>query len=132
MQNPSTTTRLVLRINAAFSTLVGLDLIFLNTAFMRWMDISNEMILPIIGLGLIPFGLFVFWVAFQRPLNLSILKSIIIMDASWVLGCVLVVAMNIFGLSMLGNVLVLASALIVGSFAYFQFRGWQQLAAFTD
>lgn len=123
MQNPEKTTRLVLKINAAFSSLIGLDLIILNSTFMRWMGISNEIILPIVGIGLILFGASVFWVAFQKPLNLKMVQSIVVMDIGWVLGCILVTATNIFGLTMLGNELILLSAVIVGTFAYFQFRG---------
>lgn len=125
MQNPEKTTRLVLKINAAFSSLVGIDLILFNSTWMEWMGISNDIVLPIIGFGLIPFGIYVFWVAFKKPFSLKELRAIIVMDISWVLGCILLTATNIFGLSMLGNGLVLISALIVGTFAFFQYRGWK-------
>jgi hypothetical protein len=129
MQNPEKTTRLVLKFNAAFSSLVGIDLILFNSTWMKWMNITNEIILPIIGLGLIPFGIYVFWVAFKKPLSLKELRSIVIMDLGWVLGCILLTASNIFGLSMLGNGLVLISALIVGTFAFFQHRGWKAVSS---
>lgn len=131
MQNPEKTTRLVLKINAAFSSLVGLDLILLNSTFMRWMEISNEIILPIIGIGLVLFGAFVGMVAFKKPLNLKIVQAIVLMDMGWVLGCIVLVAANLFGLSMLGNALVLISAVIVGAFAYFQGKGAKQFVVKT-
>ncbi len=127
MENTEDKTRMVLKLNAAFSSLVGLDLIILNSAFMRWMNISNDIILPVVGLGLLLFGASVFWVAFRKPFSMQMLRSIILMDIGWVLGCILVVATNLFGLSMLGNELVLLSAVIVALLAYFQFRGEKRL-----
>jgi len=131
MKNPQESTRFILKLNATFSSLVGLDLIVFNDTFMSWMGISHALILPLVGVGLILFGLFVAFAAMKRTFSLSLLKGIIVQDISWVLACLVVAPFNLLGLSSLGNGLILLSALLVGLLAFFQYKGLKSMAHTT-
>ena len=110
----------VLKANAVFSMLSGSAILFFGNSIAEMMNISNAIILMVIGVGLILFGSFVWYQASRSNINIKKVKMIIIQDWIWVLGSILIIGLQLFQISFNGYILMGIVALIVADFAFFQ------------
>ncbi len=110
----------VLVSNALFSMTSGLIALFFSRPISVLMNIEKELILQIIGGGLVLFGGFVLSQAFTKKANLLLIKSIVIQDWIWVIASVIVIVFQLFTLSFNAYLLIGIIAIIVANFAYFQ------------
>ncbi|MDH3491996.1 MAG: hypothetical protein OEM82_00460 [Acidobacteriota bacterium] len=112
-----------LRVNALFSLLSGIDLVVFDSTIVR--VLTDDMLVSILptGVMLIAFSIFVFSVSMLSNVNKYLVGSIIAMDALWVLGSLALVLSGHEILTFIGQVSVLAVALVIASFAFFQTKG---------
>ncbi|KAA3633170.1 MAG: hypothetical protein DWQ02_13555 [Bacteroidetes bacterium] len=111
-----------LRANATFSAFSGLVLIFGNRFLQGFFGFENAYVLPVLAVGLLIFGGFVFLVSKQEPVDEKQVNSISIADAGWVLGSALLCVFRPFGLTTGAYVVIIIVALIVGLFGIQQYR----------
>ncbi len=111
-----------LLINALFSMISGGIAYLFSTKISFWMNIENDFILQILGIGLILFGGFVLSQAFAKKANYLLIKSIIIQDWIWVFGSIGIIVFQLFNLSTNGYLLIGIIAIVVANFAIFQKR----------
>ena len=114
--------RIALKANALFSTISGLWIIFQYQQIAERMQISNATILLIIGIILLPFAFFVYKTATAEQISPKKVKFIISQDWLWVVGSVLIIALQAFGINKIGFIIIGVVAIIVADFAFFQQR----------
>jgi len=114
--------RTALKANALFSTISGLWIIFQHQQIAERMHLSNATILLIIGIILLPFAFFVYKTASAERISPKKVKFIIVQDWLWVVGSVLIIALQAFGINRAGFIIIGVVALIVADFAIFQQR----------
>jgi hypothetical protein len=107
----------VLNANAVFSTVSGLLLIF-DKPLIDKMGIGNYLTPLIIGIGLLIFGVSVFYIS--RRLKIVLVKFIIIQDLVWVLLSIVALVIRPWELTGLGYGLIAAVALTIGSLTLLQ------------
>lgn len=110
-----------LRANAVFSSLSGLVLIFFHASLARIFVISDSRAFWMIGIALLFFAATV-WFESQR-LRPAFVRWIVVQDFLWVVGSLVLLVLQPFGISAVGNWLIAAVAAAVG------FLGWRQWAA---
>jgi hypothetical protein len=111
--------------NAIFSTTAALIMLIFSTAITNLFGLEERLPFLVIGAGLLFFaGTILFEVKRQRT---KAVYWIIIQDVLWVLGSVVLLLLQPFGISMMGNVLIATVALIVLIFAIWQYLGIQKL-----
>ena len=93
--------------NAIFSTTSGLLLLFFSKPINTWMGISLSWILPLIGLGLLGFAASLFLLSKKQMITRNAVIGVIIQDALWVLGSILIVALGAFNLSEIGYEMII-------------------------
>ncbi len=103
--------RTALKINAVFSGLSGLLLIFLNNEIAGLFETENNHVFWIIGLVLIFFATTIV-VEVIKQRSLAILW-IIIQDYIWVIGSIVLLITNPFYISTIGSILIVIVAFIV-------------------
>ncbi|WP_395373336.1 hypothetical protein [Marinicella sp. W31] len=116
-----------LRGNAIFSVFCALDLLLFSEAIAALIGLPDARFLFSLGIALIGFAAFVWWVSSQQPISPTLAQSIIWMDAAWVIGSVLLVLFKPEWLTVAGVVLIIAVAIAVELFAYFQYRGLKRV-----
>ncbi|MFM2387821.1 MAG: hypothetical protein RL660_2578 [Bacteroidota bacterium] len=84
------------------------------------MQISNKIVLPVIGINLIIFGASVMCIAQRLLPNKKLVSAITLLDIAWVIGSLLLVALQPFGVSSAGNILILVVAIWIAFLAYKQ------------
>ncbi|GJM36297.1 MAG: hypothetical protein DHS20C18_52980 [Saprospiraceae bacterium] len=117
---PSKNLRLTLKANATFSALCGLLILLFYNKLAAFMQVSATSILIVIGVGLLLFETFLWWVATRPHINRTLVKSIIIQDWLWVIGTVIICVFQAFGISTGGYWLMVAIGGLVGTFAILQ------------
>lgn len=112
--------RLVLRVNAIFSTASGLVLILVRplASLMQ----ANSRTLIFIGIGLILFALTVMHAALRKDVSRKQVLSIVVQDWVWVVASLIVIALQAWQLSSVAYMLIGAVAVIVGLFASLQLK----------
>lgn len=113
---------LALKINALFSTINGLAMLFFSNQIAQWMNISQPMVLVVIGAILLGFAFLVYRTAVAPIISEKKVKFIILQDWLWVIGSVLIIATQAFGINQLGLIIIGVVAFIVADFAFFQQR----------
>lgn len=111
--------------NALFSLISGLVLLVFCSSLAHIFEVHNEAPFRLLGIGILLFSVFVFWVVKRQNTKLAI--SIIIMDLLWVLGSLLLVIWRPFSISATGQLLIGVAALIVLIFAIAQWKALGQL-----
>lgn len=113
---------LALKANAFFSTFSGLALIFFHQQLAVWMNIPMPKILLGIGIILLGFALLVYKTATADIIDPKKVKFIILQDWLWVIGSILLIATQAFGINQTGCIVIGVVAVIVADFAFFQQR----------
>lgn len=121
--------KIALLSNAGFSIFNGLVLLFFYKPIAELMFIEQANLLFYLGIGLLLFAGSICWIASRRVLNKRLVTSIIIQDWLWIIGSVLILLFQLFGLSFLGYEIILIVALIVAIFAILQNRYLQRIEA---
>ncbi|WP_299382035.1 hypothetical protein [uncultured Lacinutrix sp.] len=100
-----------LKNNALFSILSGLILVVLNQQISALFGTSNTTVFWSVGLVLIYFA-FTIWYEIKAQRKLAVIW-IIIQDYTWVLGSAILILLNPFKITLIGNLIIGIIALIV-------------------
>jgi len=111
-----------LTINSVFSAVCGIAMIILSRGLNAFFDIVNPYVFPVIGLNLIIFSLFIWYVSRKQLTNKAIVNLISGLDALWVLGSLIIVLFGLFELSRNGNILISIVAIWIAFLGYKQFK----------
>ena len=76
----------------------------------------------VIGIILLGFAALVYKTASAKIISEKMVKFIIVQDWLWVVGSVLIIALQAFGINRIGFIIIGILALIVADFAIFQQR----------
>lgn len=122
-----TTLQNVLRINALSSGVTGLGLAFLPRLFAYLFNVTDTA--PFVGVGifLVSFAAWVAIASIVTPINARTVLAIIVADSAWVIGSLLLILLQPFEISLLGNIMIGAVAAWVLLMAVLQFRGVRSL-----
>ena len=119
--------RIVLKSNALFSGCTGLLCLTMPNFWSSLMNITPVFIFYILGIGLLLFAAFVAYTAIPQKLSLTLIYTIIIQDALWVLMSSVLLTLQPFQISVFGNYLMFAIMLIVALFGFLQYIGIRKL-----
>lgn len=114
-----------LRINSVFSLLTGVIIAHYSGALLVYFNInnvSNQYLFDIIGLNLIVFSLFVWYVSTKQLQNTFLVKLISFLDILWVLGSFVIVVFQLFNLSNSGYITITVVAIWISFLAYNQLK----------
>jgi hypothetical protein len=100
-----------LKHNAIFSSMSGLIMILFNNQIAELFGTSNNSVFWIIGLILIYFTITI-WYEIRKQRKIAILW-IIIQDFLWVMGSIILILLNPFDITSLGNLIIGIIASIV-------------------
>ena len=117
------TLKTYLRINSAFSMLTGVLMVLFSDKLMKFFNsIDDQYLFDTIGLNLIAFALFVWYVSTKQLQNVILVKLISFLDIIWVIGSFIIVLFQLFNLSLNGYILITIVAIWVGFLAYKQLK----------
>ena len=111
-----------LTINSLFSTISGLTMILFTSFLNKVFNIDNAYIFPIIGINLLGFAAYVWYVSSRQLTNKLLVKVITILDTLWVVGSVIIVSLGFFDLTKEGNIIICIVAVWIAFLAYKQFK----------
>jgi hypothetical protein len=120
--------RNVLFLNGISSGATGVLLAVFAGTFASWFGVATPTPFVEVGLFLVAFAALVIVVALRQPPVPGLVRLIIVLDVSWVLVSILVVVLQPFALSLVGNLLILGVAAWVAAMAGLQRRGLRQPA----
>ncbi|REE24698.1 hypothetical protein DFQ09_1032 [Winogradskyella pacifica] len=100
-----------LKVNALFSSISGIIMILLNHQIANLFGTINNTVFWIVGLILIYFAITI-WYEIRKQRRLAVLW-IIIQDYAWVIGSLLLIIINPFQITQIGNLIIGIIALIV-------------------
>jgi hypothetical protein len=121
----------VLLINALSSGATGLLLALFPKFFGDLFGHSSSQPFILVGIFLIAFAVLVFAQSRKSQVSKSWLKLIIALDVLWVVESLFIVIAQLFGLSMMGYLLIAAVAAWVGLMAFLQIRGLRAFSLTT-
>lgn len=119
--------RNVLFLNGISSGATGALLAMFAGMFASWFGVITPIPFVEIGLFLVAFAALVIVAALRQPLAPGLVRLILVLDVSWVLISILVVVLQPFALSLVGNLLILGVAAWVAAMAGLQWHGLRQL-----
>lgn len=93
-----------------------------SDGFQKFLGFSNPSILPIIGGSLIVFSWFVYSVASRHLDNKKLINLITLLDAFWVIGSSIILALGLFNLTHHGYIAIGVVALWIGYLGYSQYK----------
>lgn len=111
-----------LTINSIFSAFSGVFLVLFSNWLNAFFNIQNQYVFPVIGLNLIIFSLFVWYVSRNHLFNKKLVNLISVLDAFWVLGSLFIIFSGGFDLSGNGKILTGAVAVWIAFLGYKQFQ----------
>lgn len=114
-----------LRINSIFSLLSGVIMAHFSDAFLIFFNIAennNKFLFDYIGLSLILFAFFVWYVSTKQLHSIFLVKLISFLDILWVIGSVIIVTLQLFNLSLKGYIIISVVAIWIGFLAFKQLR----------
>lgn len=115
--------RVYLRINSVFSLLTGVLMVLYSNELLKFFNISNNQYLyHLIGLNLILFACFIWYVSVKQLERKMLVKIISFLDILWVLGSSIIVAFQLFNLSQKGYFLIAILAIWIGFLAFKQLK----------
>ena len=111
-----------LAINSGFSAICGITMLVFSSGLHSFFDIQNEYVFPVIGINLIVFSVFVWFVAQKQLTNRILVNLISGLDALWVLGSLIIILLGLFDLSRNGIILIGVVAVWIAFLGYKQFK----------
>lgn len=121
--------RTAYRANGTFSLICAAGLILASDALARSMGLPVAWPLRWVGLGLAPFGAWLWWLSSGPGLTPRIGQSVSMMDAGWVAGTIVLLSVWPDVLNPTGRTLAIAIALVVAAFGTWQLVGARRLAS---
>ncbi len=112
--------RTTLKANAAFSLSSGLVMVSFGKPISTLMNISNPLVLLILGVGLVLFAAYLIYNASKLEISRTQVKFIILQDWIWVIGSLILLIIKPLDISFIGNILIGLVAIIVGVLAILQ------------
>jgi hypothetical protein len=119
----------VLLINGISSGATGLGLVLFATPIAELFGTSSHQAMWFVGGFLLSFATLVLVEGLKDVPNMKMVRLIIVLDISWVIASVLVVALQLFKLSSIGYLAIGAVAIWVAAMAYFQLQGVKENAS---
>lgn len=119
----------VLLVNALSSGATGLLLALMPQTIANLFGANQSWPFLETGIFLIVFALLVFYAYTQKSIKPGLVKTIIYLDTTWVIGSMIIVVFTPFNLSVWGYVLITAVALWVAAMAYLQNLGLKKAMA---
>ena len=114
--------RYAIKGNAFFSISSAITLLLSSRPIAKIMNLSSPNNLVYIGIGLFIFAISLFQNGFRKELQQKQIRFIIIQDWLWVIGSVILLIWNPFGISTNGNYIIAGVAIVVVIFAILQYR----------
>jgi len=117
--------KIYLRINSLFSLITGISMAMFSDKLFHFFSIEmndNQHLFEIIGLNLIIFSIFVWYVSSKHLNNRKWVNLISFLDILWVIGSFAIVIFQLFNLSNGGYVLIAMVALWIAFLAYMQLK----------
>jgi hypothetical protein len=111
-----------LTINSLFSASSGIVMLLFSSMFTDIFQVSNVYVFPIIGINLLIFSIFVWYIASKKLSNKVWVWAITNLDIFWVLGSFAIVLFGWFSLSKIGTIITIGIALWIAYLAYNQFK----------
>lgn len=108
-------------VNSIFSALTGITMLVFSNGLNSIFGINNAYIFPVIGLNLILFSAFVWFVSRKQLTNKLLINIISGLDALWVLGSVSIIVFPLFELSKNGHIIIGIVAVWIGFLGFMQF-----------
>lgn len=131
MPNPEVL-RAAYRANGSFSLASAAVFIVMSSDLSSQIGLRSVWPLVVIGAGLVPFGLWLFWLARGPGLTASMGRTVSMMDASWILATIVLLAGWPDLLNPTGRALASSIAGVVAIFAVWQWAGVRRLGAPTS
>lgn len=128
--NSNTFLKYVLRLNATFSLTSGILISLFSHKVSDIMGFKSTMALNYMGPILCGFAIYV-WMCASRQTR-SHIKMIIFQDLLWVLGSIILLFTDPFGISVIGLWIIAIVALIVLDFALLQIWGLRSMGKSVD
>ena len=111
--------------NAIFSTLSSLIMLGFYPQLASLFGLENSLPFLVIGVGLLFFAATIVYEI--KHLRSKGVLWIIIQDLIWVIGSILLLIIQPFGISTIGNILIADVAIVIFIFAVLQYRGLRAL-----
>lgn len=119
----------VLLVNAVSSGVTGIGLLGFSPTVAVLFGVPSPLPVSFVGIFLIVFAVFVFIEGRRSVPQVSRVKIIVALDTLWVVASLLIVALQLFGLTTIGYLAIGAVALWVAAMAYLQNNGIKQMSA---
>lgn len=119
----------VLMINAVSSGATGLLLVFFPGFFASLFGVQGSAAFVGTGIFLILFAILVFSEARRETVSDKSVRFISTLDVLWVVGSLVIIVFGLFGLSLVGYLMIGAVAAWVALMAMLQLRGVRKIAA---
>lgn len=114
---------MALTANALFSATSGVFLLLAPAVAGRWLGVSADLVLRLIGVGLVGFAVFIGLVVHRRPIDVAAARLITAADIGWVAGSIALLLVRASWFTSSGVAIVAAVALAVAGFATAQALG---------
>lgn len=111
-----------LLLNASFSGISGVSLVLFSSKFMSLFGLNDALIFIVLGVGLLGFSGFVFWVTLKKESNKKLVQLITIMDLLWVIASLIIFWLKAFDLTNIGYTIITLVALWIAFLAFQQNR----------
>ncbi len=118
--------RTALLANAEFSLISGLVLAVFSGRIADWIG-APRLVVLLIGIGLVPWGAYLFIASRREVIRRSDAWSAIVGDDAWVTGTLVLVLGFPTALTSAGNAVAVAVAIVVAGFAVVQFIGLRRM-----
>lgn len=117
----------ILRINSVSSGVTGLLLVLFSGFIADLFGASKTAPFTGVGLFLLLFAVYVYLQALKEPIQTKNIRLIIAIDTAWVIGSLIIILPGLFGLFIIGYILIGAVAAWVSAMAFLQSRGLKEL-----
>lgn len=107
-------------VNSIFSFLSGLSMLLFSNKLNDLFEINDPHLFPIIGVNLLIFSAFVFFISIKHLSKKVLVTTISILDLLWVVGSLAILAFGLFEISMIGKILMSFVAIWIAFLAYKQ------------
>lgn len=117
----------ILKINALSSGVTGLALAIFAKFFAALFAVNVIFPFVEIGIFLVAFSIFVYWVSTKKDSNRQLVKSIIWLDSAWVIGSVIAILFLANNISAVGSLLIGGVAIWVAAMALLQSKALHKI-----